>query len=158
MTTLNETGVSDTPAMSARWIGEGQSQEKAQEASSTNVGTAERAVSVAAGSILALQGISRGSIPGLISAAIGGMLIYRGASGHCSLYEKMGINTAGSSGPQSAAELDEEIDSRGIHIEQAFLINRSAEDLYNYWRNFENLPLIMSYLESVHVRDDGQSH
>src|SRR5690242_13407802 len=115
MTTLNETGFgSDTESSAAgsRWRDEAQ-QNNGAEQSKTNVGPAERAVCVAAGSILALQGISRGSIPGLIGSAVGGLLIYRGASGHCGLYEKMGINTAQSSGPQNAAELDEEIDSRG---------------------------------------------
>jgi len=84
-------------------------------------------------------------------AGLGGALMYRGATGHCSAYQAMGVDTAQADG-------QDEIASKGVHIEQAFTINRSAEDLYNYWRNFENLPLIMSYLESVHVRDDGQSH
>src|SRR3954462_12779934 len=125
MTTLNETGFSSDAE--TRWSGEAPQNDGAEQ-SPTNVGGAERAVCVAAGSILALQGISRGSISGLIGAAVGGLLVYRGASGHCGLYEKFGINTAESTGPQNVAELDEEIDSRGIHIEQAFLINRSAED------------------------------
>ena len=59
-----------------------------------NVGENERAVSVAAGAILALQGLSRGSLVGLLTAGVGGMFIYRGISGHCGLYEKMGIDTA----------------------------------------------------------------
>jgi uncharacterized membrane protein len=54
--------------------------------------------------------------------------------------------------------LQEELDSRGIHVEQAFLINRSPEDLYQYWRNFENLPRIMTHLQRVTVYDDRRSH
>jgi uncharacterized membrane protein len=127
------------------------------EPSRKNVGSAERAVSVAAGSILALQGISRGSIPGLIGAAVGGLLIYRGASGNCPVYSAMEINTAEPE-PQTLVEQQEEIDRRGIHVEQAFLINRSAEELYDYWRNFENLPRIMSHLERVTVLDEKRSH
>src|SRR4051812_47705561 len=59
-----------------------------------NVGENKRAVSVAAGAIVALQGLSRGSIPGLLTAAVGGMLVYRGISGHCNMYDKLGIDTA----------------------------------------------------------------
>src|SRR3954464_11816795 len=51
--------------------------------SRTNVGTSERLASVAAGSLAALLGLSRGTLPGLVCAAVGGALIYRGASGHC---------------------------------------------------------------------------
>src|SRR3954452_6227909 len=126
-------------------------------ASHGNVGNSERVVSVAAGSILALAGVSRGSIPGLISAAIGGMLIYRGATGNCPIYGAMKINTAEAE-PQSPQQLQEELDSRGIHVEQAFLINRSPEDLYQYWRDFENLPRIMTHLQRVTVYDDRRSH
>jgi len=59
-----------------------------------NVGKNERAVSVAAGAILALQGISRGTITGLATTAVGAMLINRGASGHCACYEALGIDSS----------------------------------------------------------------
>src|SRR4051812_26889093 len=47
------------------------------------LGEDERAVSVAAGSILAVLGLSRRSFPGLLGAAVGGLLIWMGISGHC---------------------------------------------------------------------------
>src|SRR5690349_16446048 len=59
-----------------------------------NVGSAERSASVAAGAILAVLGISRRSLPGMLVAGLGGMMIYRGATGHCHLYDAMGIDTA----------------------------------------------------------------
>lgn len=37
-------------------------------------------------------------------------------------------------------------------------INKSPEELYKFWRNFENLPQFMNHLESVQVLDDGRSH
>ncbi len=122
-----------------------------------NVGNAERIVSVTAGSIMALAGLSRRSLPGLIGAAIGGALIYRGATGTCPAYSALDIDTAHPE-PQSPQQLQEDLDSRGIHVEQAYLINRSAEDLYQYWRNFENLPRIMTHLQRVTVFDDRRSH
>jgi uncharacterized membrane protein len=38
------------------------------------------------------------------------------------------------------------------------LIDKPIEELYSYWRNFENLPQIMTHLESVRVMEDGRSH
>lgn len=119
-----------------------------------NVGENERAVSVAAGAILALGGLSRASIPGLLTAAVGGMLVYRGISGHCGMYEKMGIDTAhGGEGME-----EREISEHGIHVEQSMLINKSPEELYRFWRDFNNLPSIMTHLISVQVQDDRRSH
>jgi len=125
-----------------------------------NVGDAERAVSVAAGSIIALLGLSRGSLPGLLGIAVGGSLIYRGATGHCPMYQNLGINTAIEDQDQwqDARQSEEEISDRGIHVEQAFLINKPAEELYQFWHNFENLPRIMTHLESVRTTGDGRSH
>jgi len=46
----------------------------------------------------------------------------------------------------------------GVHITTAFGIRKSPEELYRFWRNFENLPRIMTHLESVRVIDDRRSH
>jgi uncharacterized membrane protein len=123
------------------------SQHRSQRAEK-NVGSSERAVSVAAGSILALLGLRRASLPGLLIAAVGGAMIHRGVTGHCYAYDKLGIDTLHG---EKAAPTAEEITDSGIHVEQSFLINRSPEDLYQFWRNFENLPSIMSHLNAVKV-------
>jgi len=123
-----------------------------------NVSQAERTVSLAAGSILAVLGLSRKSLPGLLVAGVGGSLVYRGVTGHCSMYESLGIDTAEDERQRQGEQSEEEQARRGIHVENAFLINRSPEDLYAYWRNFENLPKIMTHLEEVRVIDDRRSH
>ena len=43
-------------------------------------------------------------------------------------------------------------------IRHAITINRSVEEVYEFWRNFENLPQFMDHLESVTVIDDRLSH
>jgi uncharacterized membrane protein len=58
-------------------------------------------------------------------------------------------------GQQQMAVGEEE---KGIHIVKAVTINRPAEDLYTFWRNFENLPRFMSHVQSVQVTDDRRSH
>jgi uncharacterized membrane protein len=40
-----------------------------------------------------------------------------------------------------------------VRIAQSFLVNRPVEDLYAFWRDFTNLPRIMTHLEEVRVLD-----
>jgi uncharacterized membrane protein len=49
-------------------------------------------------------------------------------------------------------------EGRGIHVRAAITVNRSPEELYRFWHNFENLPRFMSHLESVQVIGDRRSH
>jgi len=43
-----------------------------------------------------------------------------------------------------------------IEVSKVVTVNRLPEDVYQFWRNFENLPSFMSHLQSVRV--DGQRH
>src|SRR5438105_14097257 len=97
-----------------------------------NVGRNERTYSVAAGSLLALLGVSRRSMPGFLMAALGGGLTYRGIPGHCRLYQALGIDKS-----HDAAK-PEDYFERGIHVEQVYTIAKSPHELYAFWRNFEN--------------------
>ncbi len=47
---------------------------------------------------------------------------------------------------------------RGICVEHYVTIGRSAHELYAFWHNFENLPILMKHLKSVKVLDNGRSH
>ncbi len=60
-----------------------------------NVGTNERWASVIAGGALALYGLRRRGVAGLALAVAGGALVRRGITGHCPVYQRAGINTAG---------------------------------------------------------------
>ncbi len=122
--------------------------------SETNVGESERIISAVAGGALTLLGLRARSIPGLLMAAAGGALVYRGVSGQCNVYRALGVNTAGPAEPAQPQEYFK----RGIHLEECFSVNRTPWDLYSFWRNFENLPKFMEHLESVKVIDDKRSH
>ena len=117
-----------------------------------NVGEDERTLSIVSGALLAALGLSRRSVPGAIVAAVGGGLIFRGVTGNCQIYRALGINSA----DRSAAP--EDYFNRGIHIEESVTVDRTPWDLYAYWRNFENLPAIMSHLESVRCDAANRSH
>ena len=46
----------------------------------------------------------------------------------------------------------------GLAYVNTITINRSPEEVYQFWRNFENLPQFMSHLESVRVNGEKRSH
>jgi uncharacterized membrane protein len=46
---------------------------------------------------------------------------------------------------------------RAVHVHEAITINRPLAEVYEYWRNFENFPTFMSYLESVETTGAGRS-
>jgi uncharacterized membrane protein len=155
------TAIADAPEMlprqgdaSMRQAGQAVSDQEnrgEERSSAINVGGVERIISVAAGSILAAAGLNRRSVPGLLIAAVGGAMIYRGATGHCHAYSALDINTA-----REEAGTAQETFERGIAIETAILIQRPAEQIYAFWRDFTNLPKIMSHLESVTVEEGGR--
>jgi uncharacterized membrane protein len=43
-------------------------------------------------------------------------------------------------------------------VRKSLIINRSPEELYQFWRDFENLPRFMRHLESVRLTEGGRSH
>jgi len=45
-----------------------------------------------------------------------------------------------------------------VHVEKSATISRPPEDVYGFWRNFENLPLFMRNIESVKVLGPRRSH
>jgi uncharacterized membrane protein len=45
-----------------------------------------------------------------------------------------------------------------VHVVTTLVINRPAEELYRFWRDFENLPRFMHHLEQVRVTGEGRSH
>ncbi|HEY6935724.1 MAG TPA: hypothetical protein VI424_01150, partial [Terriglobales bacterium] len=81
---------------------------------------------IAGGATLAALGISRRSPLGIAMAAGGGLLLYRGIA-------------AKGAWPSTL-----------ISVRKAITIDKSPEELYRFWREFENLPRFMRHLNSVH--------
>jgi uncharacterized membrane protein len=122
-----------------------------------NLSSTERNVSIAAGAALGVLALSKPpSLRGLLSAAAGGMLLHRGLSGYCALYNALGLNTRDRSDAPSARP--EEYFDRAVHVEHSITINQSPEKLYAFWRDFENLPRFMEHLKEVKRIDDRKSH
>jgi uncharacterized membrane protein len=113
--------------------------------SGRNISDAERWLSMAAGIGLAAYGASQRRASGWAVAGLGAALFHRGYTAHCNVYEMLGRNTAGT-GEDTRRALG---GSAGVIVEESVTINRSASELYRFWRNLENLPRFMSHLESV---------
>ena len=46
----------------------------------------------------------------------------------------------------------------GIKLKRSVIIDKPATELYRYWKNFRNLPVLVDALESVDVLDNRRSH
>ena len=118
-----------------------------------NISDLERATSVLAGAGMALFGMRRlASLPGMLMTALGGSLVYRGVTGHCQLYQELGVNTAKRKSTTSVPA------RHGTKVEKCIIINRSPEEVFQFWRRLENLPLFMEHLESVTTTGVNRSH
>lgn len=119
--------------------------------SGANVAAAERIGSAFLGGILASYGLAQKSTGGAALAALGGLLIYRGATGRCAAYRQLGIDTTGNSKGRGVPG------NAGIRIERSIVIDRSPMELYYFWHDLSNLPRIMPEIKSIHV-EEAHSH
>lgn len=118
-----------------------------------NIGALERLVSVAAGAALVATGIYRRSWLGAGLAGTGAGLMHRGLSGHCMVYQAVGINRA--DGHNSAIGVHAQA---GAKYEHCLHILRSPADIFQFWRKLENLPSVMTHLKSVTQTGSKRSH
>jgi uncharacterized membrane protein len=88
---------------------------------------------IAGGGALAVVGLTRRSWPGVALAAAGGLMVAGG------------VRQLRNRRPE------------GVHVERSFHINRPVDEVYSFWRNFENLPKFMRHLKSVTVNGDKES-
>lgn len=104
-----------------------------------NVGLKERFISLFAGGVLMGSSLTK---PFNTRFLYGAYMAYRGFSGHCVLYEQLGIDAK---------------KPHAVNIRGEFIIDRSAEDLYTYWRNLNNLPGSLEHLMDVKQLDETTS-
>ena len=106
----------------------------------SNVSDTERWATLVGGGALVLLGLRQGSLRGALTALAGGGLVYRGLTAQNSIQDTLGMNDS-------------------IRVEKTVTIsNKSPEELYRFWRNFENLPHFMKHLKHVSVVNDQRSH
>lgn len=107
-----------------------------------NVSKSERLVSSLLGGVALYQATKKKSA--LPEILVGGYLMFRGITGFCSLY-----NAIGKTKPDNR--------SRNVNIQVTLQVDRPRDEVYNFWRKLENLPLFMKHLESVESIDESTS-
>jgi uncharacterized membrane protein len=120
----------------------GQTSGRGDFAAAVNVGDGERVLSAVAGGAALLYGLARGRLGGWALAGLGAALAYRGLSGHCGMYQALGIDRAAGEGQRVTGNL-------GIKVEHSVQVNAPPERVYGAWRNFANLPRFMSHVERI---------
>lgn len=96
-----------------------------------NLPEQERIFSVAVGTGSLLYGLRRGGVLGLAVGAAGAWLAYRGLSGE-------------QAEPQ--------------HFSTSLTIDRSPEDLYQFWHGFTRLPQVLRYIDDIQTTGEGRTH
>ena len=116
-----------------------------------NISTTEKWVSTIAGTALAIAGYKR-SNTALGLAGLG--LVARGVSGYCPINAVIGRDNAYRASTDTRDALR---GSRGVRVEASTTIFRPAEEVYAYWRDFDNLPAFMRHLQLVEDLGSGRS-
>ena len=110
-----------------------------------NVNWPERIASVIGGVYLIFSGlknIKSSPISGTTKSLAGGYLLIRGATGHCEVYQGLGQDSK-----QTPA----------INIRMSLIVHKPRFEMYNFWRNLENIPLFMSHIKKIKKLDSERS-
>jgi uncharacterized membrane protein len=117
-----------------------------------NVGPKERAGSLLAGSALIATALFRPSAQRWMLLGAGAALLIRGSTGYCSLYHALGIDHC------DRRQRDGVPGNEGVRVEYTVEIHCPAVDLYQFWRQVDQLPRILRHVESVEAVDEWHSH
>jgi uncharacterized membrane protein len=111
-----------------------------------NLNWPERYFSIATGVKLSFSGLRHlfsSPLTSILKLGAGGYLLNRGVTGHCAIYSRIGKDTQ---------------EPVNINIKSTFTIDKPRQEVYNFWRKLDNLPLFMNHLESVELLDNERSH
>ncbi|WP_299759336.1 SRPBCC family protein [uncultured Pontibacter sp.] len=110
-----------------------------------NVGKAERIASVVGGAVLTYLGMRKHGAGALAIAAAGGAMLYRGLTGYCPVNDAAGRDSAGHK-------------DVSVEITRSLTILKPREEVYQFWRQLENLPKFMHHLNDVRQLGPKRSH
>ncbi|RYG42842.1 hypothetical protein EON79_18140, partial [bacterium] len=103
---------------------------------------------LAAGTLLVFAGWRKGGPVGALMKLGGAAFLYRGQQGYKRLYQAVGLEL-----PATATGVGE----YNVRVDASIEIAQPPRELYRIWRNLENLPVFMDYLEEVREIDELRS-
>ena len=118
----------------------------------TNISSQEKLISLGAGGALTALGASlllKGRVlPAIGALAAGGALLYRGKTQHCATYQALGIDTAHENAAQPKGQ------DGPVKLTHVVTVNKSAAEIYKFWRDAANYAKFMPQIESVEKLSD----
>ena len=108
-----------------------------------NVGKTERVLMIAAGAYLLYRAFKKKDDKKIMEGVTAGTMLFRGISGYCPAYDVM--------------DRTKLLKGGDVSINTTLSIDKPVEEVYNAWRQLENLPLFMKHLENVTVIDENKS-
>lgn len=103
---------------------------------------------------------------GALLVGVGGYLLTQGLRGNTPSLPFGGHGSEGSATEMASRQRAERMssltkgnrDTPGIQVREQVTVNRSVPELFRFWRNIENLPRVMTYLEDVTKSGERRSH
>jgi uncharacterized membrane protein len=113
-----------------------------------NIGQIERVGSFVSGSAIAAYGLGRRDKRGVLLALLGAGIAARGISGHSRLYDVLDVRRFAGARQDGAP-----IAGQAVRVQRSVTIDLPVRTIFEFWREFENLPRFMRHLESVEPLD-----
>lgn len=108
-----------------------------------NVSKTERILMIAAGSYLLYKALKRKNNKKVMESITAGTMLTRGITGYCPAYDAIGRTGFLKGG--------------NVSITTSLSVDRPVSEVYEAWRNLENLPLFMEHIENVSEINDNVS-
>lgn len=105
-----------------------------------NVSTPERIAMIAAGSYLLYRVLKKNDKRKVLEGITAGTMLFRGISGYCPAYDAMSNSKI--------------LKGNEITISASLSVNKSVSEVYNTWRQLENLPQFLKHIHSVNAIND----
>lgn len=108
-----------------------------------NVGTTERVISTLAGAYVLYDALVKEK-KSILKGFLVSFLLFRGATGICPVYKAIEKGKEG-------------FRTQNINIKTKLSVRKPRNEVYEFWRRLENLPLFMKHLKSVKTINEKTS-
>lgn len=116
-------------------------------AAGDDVGRGTRVVSAVVGGALLVFGVRRRTLPGTAAALVGGWLLHRSVPGRSPLPDVFG-----------GGDDESETDPVETEVERTITVGKPADELYEMWRDPEQLSQVMGHFADVSPVDEDRLH
>ena len=113
----------------------------------TNLGKNERIASLVGGAALAVMGLRRKGMPRVLLGLAAAALVQRATTGYSPVYGALGVDRSDAAEPADG----------GFRGTARTAVNRTAQELYDVWRDFTTAPHFRDSISEVRILDENTS-